>query len=51
MKVSFTEPVRTIFWDPWYSLFFNSGKVWEDLISNGRSFHILGPKNDKDSVP
>ena len=31
--------------------FLNSSKEWEDLISNGTSCHILGTKNDKDSVP
>ena len=31
--------------------FLNSSKKWEDLISNGTSSHILGPKNDTDSVP
>ena len=31
--------------------FLNSSKEWENLISNGTRFHILGPKNDKDSVP
>ena len=46
MEVSFTEPARTTFWDPRFNFF-----QWEDLISNGTSSHILGPRNDKDVVP
>ena len=51
MKVSFTEPAWTIFWDPGFNFFLNSSEEWEDLTSNSTSSHILGPKNNKDSVP
>ena len=51
MKVSFTEPAWTILWDQDLIFFINSSEEWEDLISNGPSSQILGPKNDKDLVP
>ena len=47
MKVSITEHAWTIFN---LIFFLNSSKEWEDFISNGLSSHVLGPKNDKDSV-
>ena len=51
MKVSFTGLLRTIFWALGLNFFLNSFKEWENLISNGTSSYILGPRNDKDSVP
>ena len=51
MKVSFTGPLTTIFWDPGLNFFLNSSKEWENLISNDTSSYILGPRNDKYSVP
>ena len=51
MKVSFTGLLRKIFWALGLNFFLNSFKEWENLISNDTSFYILGPRNDKDSVP
>ena len=51
MKVTFTEPDRQFSGFQDLIFFFNSSKEWKDLISNSTSSHILGPKNEKDSVP
>ena len=51
MKMRFTDSGWTIFWDPGLVFFLYSSKEWEDLISDETSSQILGPKNDKDSVP
>ena len=50
-KGKFYRACKDNFLGPMIWFFLNSVKVWEDLISNGRNSHILGPKNDKDSVP